>query len=53
MAIALGAIAVLLVVAVIFLKKFMDDMAQVESELIRELREIRGVLTQIRDTKKL
>jgi len=49
MVMALSAIAVLLVVAVVFLKKFMDDMAAVESELIKELREIKGVLTKINE----
>ena len=52
MVIALGAIAVLLVLAVIYLKKFMKDMALVEADLIKELREIKGVLEDIR-TKQL
>lgn len=47
MVIVLGIIAVLILASVIYLKKFMDDMAKVESELIGELREIKGVLQKI------
>lgn len=49
MTIALGVIAVLLVLAVIYLKKFMKDMAIVESELIRELREMKAILSKIHE----
>lgn len=49
MIIVLGVIAVLLLVSVVSLKKFMKDMAIVENELIKELREIRGVLTKINE----
>lgn len=51
MVIALSVIAVLLIVAVIFLKKFMDDMAVVEDALIRELREIKAVLIKANEKK--
>ena len=47
MVIALSVIAVLMLACVIYLKKFMSDMALVESELINELREIKGVLVKI------
>jgi len=47
MVIALTVIAVLLIVAVIYLKKFMDDMAKVESELINELREMKKYLMKM------
>lgn len=47
MGIALSVIAVLMLAAVVYLKKFMDDMAKVESELINELRNIKGVLIKI------
>lgn len=46
---ALAVIAVLLLVAVIFLRKFMRDMASVESELIREIREMKEVLKKINE----
>ncbi len=49
MIIALGVIAVLLLVSVVSLKKFMKDMAIVENELIKELREIKGVLVKINE----
>ena len=49
MVIALGIIAVLLLASVIYLKKFMSDMALVESELIKELKEIKVVLTKINE----
>lgn len=49
MVIALSVIAVLLVLAVVYLQKFMKDMAIVEAELIKELREIKGVLERIRE----
>jgi len=51
MVIALGIIAALLVLSVIIinLRKFMRDMAIVEGELIKELREIKGVLTKINE----
>jgi hypothetical protein len=49
MAVALWMIAVLMLASVIYLKKFMDDMAAVESELIQELRQIKGVLVKINE----
>ena len=49
MLIGLLAIAALMLVAVVYLKKFMDDMAKVESELIDELRQIKGVLVKINE----
>ena len=49
MIIVLGMIAALLLAAVIYLQRFMRDMAVVESELIRELREIKAVLTKINE----
>jgi len=49
MTIALGMIALLLLVSVIYLKKFMHDMAAVESELIRELKEMKGWLMKINE----
>ena len=47
MVIALGVIAVVLILCTIYLKKFMCDMACVEAELIKELRDIKGVLVKI------
>jgi len=47
MVIVLSIIAVLLLLSVLYLKKFMHDMAVVESELIKELREIKGWLIKI------
>ena len=47
MIIVLGIIAILLLLSIIYLKKFMSDMAVVEAELIKELREIKGVLVKI------
>jgi hypothetical protein len=49
MVIALSAIAVLIFLSVIYLKKFMRDMAVVESELIKELREIKNILEKIHE----
>ena len=49
MIIVLGMIAALLLVAVLYLQRFMRDMAAVESELIGELREIKTVLTRINE----
>lgn len=49
MVIVLAVIAVLLMVSVIYLKKFMHDMAVVESELIKELREMKGWLIKINE----
>ena len=45
----LGIIAALLLVAVVYLQRFMRDMALVESELISELKEIKAVLTRIHE----
>ena len=47
MAIALGVIAVLLLVSVVYLKKFMRDMALVESDLIKELGEMKIYLKKM------
>ncbi len=47
MVIALGIIALLLLVSVIYLKKFMADMAVVESDLIREIREMKEYLRKM------
>lgn len=49
MAIVLGIIAALLLVSVIYLKKFMKDMAAVEKELIGELREMKDYLKKINE----
>jgi len=49
MIIVLGIIAVLLILSLIYLKKFMCDMACVEAELIKELRDIKGVLIKINE----
>ena len=49
MIIALGVIAALLLLSVISLQKFMREMAIVEGELIKELREIKGVLVKINE----
>jgi hypothetical protein len=49
MTIALGVIAFLLLVSVVYLKKFMSDMAVVESELIKELREMKSWLIKINE----
>ena len=47
MTIALSIIAVLLLLSVVYLKKFMSDMAIVESNLIAELREIKGYMKKM------
>lgn len=47
MIIVLGIIAGLLLVSVLYLQKFMRDMAVVEGELIKELREIKAYLMKI------
>ena len=49
MVIALGIIAFLLLVSVIYLKKFMDDMAKIEDDLIREIREMKNWLIKINE----
>ena len=49
MIIVLGMIAALLLACLIYLQRFMRDMALVESELIKELREIKSVLTKINE----
>jgi hypothetical protein len=49
MVIALGVIGVLLILALMNLRKFMRDMATVEDALIKELREIKGVLQKINE----
>jgi len=47
--VVLGIIAVLLFLSVAHLRKFMRDMAAVESELIKELREIKDCLVRINE----
>ena len=47
MVIVLGIMAVLLLVSVFYLKKFMSDMAVVEDELIKEIREMKDYLRKI------
>ena len=47
MTIMLGIIALLLLVSIVYLKKFMRDMAVVESELINELKEMKSWLIKI------
>ncbi|MCX5677586.1 MAG: hypothetical protein NTY76_00545 [Candidatus Omnitrophica bacterium] len=49
MIIVLGIIAVLILLSIIYLRKFMRDMAVVESELIKELREIKNCLIKINE----
>ena len=49
MTIILGVIAVLILVSVIYLKRFMCDMAAVECELIKELREMKSWLIKINE----
>ncbi|MCX5679696.1 MAG: hypothetical protein NTZ95_03450 [Candidatus Omnitrophica bacterium] len=51
MVIALGIIAVLLLVSVIYLKKFMIDMAIVEKGLINEIREMKDYLKKIHENQ--
>jgi len=47
MVIVLGIMAVLLLVCVVYLKKFMADMALVEKDLIGEIREMKNYLRKI------
>lgn len=47
MTIALGVIAVLLLLLVLLLYKFMRNMAVVESDLIKEIREMKNHLVKI------
>ena len=47
MIIALGVIAVLIFLAVIYLQKFMRDMAIAERELLKELKEMKNYLMKI------
>jgi len=49
MIIALWVIAALLLLSVFYLRRFMRDMAAVESELIKELREIKNCLVKINE----
>ncbi|MBN2453607.1 MAG: hypothetical protein JXB40_05025 [Candidatus Omnitrophica bacterium] len=49
MVIALVAVAALLIICIISLRKFMRDMAIVEAELIKELREMKGILAKINE----
>jgi hypothetical protein len=53
MVIALSAIAVLILASVLFLKKFMADMAVVEETIIGELREIKAILVKINEGGKM
>ena len=47
MVIALGIIAALLLVSVFYLRRFMRDMAAVESELSKEIKEMKDYLKKI------
>ena len=47
MVIVLSIIAILLLASVVYLKKFMYDMAIVESKLIGELKEIKGYMKKM------
>ncbi|MEI6863655.1 MAG: hypothetical protein WCK38_04560 [Candidatus Omnitrophota bacterium] len=47
MVIVLGIIAALLLASVFYLRRFMRDMAVVESELIREIKEMKNYLKKI------
>jgi len=47
MAIILTIIALMLLVSVVYLQRFMRDMAIVEGELIKELREMKNYLKKI------
>lgn len=47
MVIALAVIAILLLACIIYLKKFMRDMAIVESELINEIKEMKNYLKKM------
>lgn len=49
MTVILGIIAVLILASVIYLKKFMRDMAKVESDLINELKEMKTILLKINE----
>lgn len=49
MTIILGIIAVLILVSVVYLKKFMRDMAAVENDLIKELKDMKNILTKINE----
>lgn len=53
MIIVLGIIAILILISVIYLQKFMRDMAAVENELIKELREIRNCLIKINEKQRI
>jgi len=47
MVIALGIIAALLLVSVFYLRRFMRDMAIVESDLMKEIKEMKNYLKMI------
>lgn len=49
MVIALSVIAILLLISVVSLRKFMSDMAVVEKDLINELKEVKGWLIKINE----
>ncbi|MFH1189883.1 MAG: hypothetical protein V1682_04265 [Candidatus Omnitrophota bacterium] len=47
MIIVLGVIAALILLSVVYLQRFMRDMAAVEGELIKELREMKSYLKKM------
>ncbi|MEI8344908.1 MAG: hypothetical protein WCG06_02430 [Candidatus Omnitrophota bacterium] len=47
MVLMLGIIAVLLGVMMLYLKRFMTDMAAVESQIIQELKEMKALLAKL------
>ena len=47
MVIALGIIGALLLVSVVMLRRFMRDMASVESDLLKELKEMKAYLKKM------
>lgn len=49
MIIVLGIIAVLILISVIILKRFMTDMAVVEKELLKEMKEMKQCLIKINE----
>jgi type II secretory pathway component PulJ len=49
MVIALSIIAVLLLISVFYLRRFMKDMAIVESDLIKEIRQMKEYLRKIHE----
>ena len=51
MVVALGVIAALLLASVIYLKKFMKDMAAVEKELMGEIKQMKDYLKTISENR--